>query len=220
MAKKGFIFLLLAITVLQTDHISAKSTRKNCCKGEASSKQVQEERTSKRYKKKKSSDEKISLKDKARDWTQKTWGNIQNFFNKAKVSVQETFDRPKNKTKKNWKASHYQHQTTLKSQKLAHKAEELISAHRLDSQDLLKEIEGSDDAQLKKYTHRYHRQAERGIKDAESGRKDLEFALRNVSQESEALRVKNEENLELLNAHRDVLLAYQRESKRARRRAD
>lgn len=213
------MFLLVIAALFHANSTVAKK-RKSCCGQEKSSAQLPKQgRDSVRYGVKGVPKiEKTPFKEKAQDWLKKTWGNTKNFFNSARKKIEKNLERPENETRRRWRSAEGFSRESFRKQKQAQRLERKISAHLKDSERLVEEVAGSNNIKLKKYSQRYHRQAKRSQQSAESAREELEFALRNISKESQQIYLMNEKNLEEIKLRKEALIEYQREVKKRRHR--
>jgi len=150
------------------------------------------------------------------DWTGEAWENFQSLFNKKTTSikevVKETFEQPSSQIKQEWSDTARNQKAIVNMQKSLTKIELAIHEHLLDADDLILEIqEDTSDSQSNKLIRRYYKQASKSEREAESGRRDTDFLLKNLIREYTNLEKNNRHNLDILEMYKNDLLEYQAE---------
>lgn len=171
---------------------------KNKDQKKLSRKERRELKRQERAAKNKSNDEDIS--EKAQTWVKDTWTKVKNSLFGSEESVNSK-----------WKKTHSHHKKSGKKQRRAKQAEHQINKHHATSTQLLQSIDELNDATEKKHIQKYHRQSRKGKKEAESGREDLEYALKQVAEEADRIQKMNDENLSKIKECRAILIDYQNE---------
>ena len=120
-----------------------------------------------------------------------------------------SFSASKKYVNEKWNTASQQYKIYGQKKQKACQHHQKLHHHMVKARQLMEDVKNSDDQRLKNHVQKYYQSARNSNKDAESVKRDLDFALQNVVSEAERIEQINKENLDAVSMNQEILFQYQ-----------